>query len=108
MKKTIVSVIVLLSVLISAFAVFPQAASAADLPFRDVKAGDWYHDPVARVYKEGIIIGVTANTFEPESKMTRAQLVTIICRLSGDEFAGLGSELTFKDTPETEWYADYV
>ena len=108
MKKTIVSLIVLFSLLITAFAVFPQSASAEDIPFKDVKAGDWFYAPVARVYKEGIIIGVTAKTFEPESKMTRAQLVTIICRLSGDGYKGLGEGLTFKDTPKSEWYADYV
>ncbi|MBQ2468449.1 MAG: S-layer homology domain-containing protein [Clostridia bacterium] len=108
MKKTVVSVILLFSLLISAFAVVPQAASADALPFVDVKTGDWFYGAVGRVYKEGIIIGITAKTFEPESKMTRAQLVTITCRISGDEYKGLGEGLTFKDTPKTEWYADYV
>ncbi|MBQ7475321.1 MAG: S-layer homology domain-containing protein, partial [Clostridia bacterium] len=108
MKRSIVSVVVVLSLLIAAFASFPQTASADGLPFKDVKAGDWFFEPVARVYGEGIIIGVTPKTFEPESKMTRAQLVTIICRLSGDVYVGLGEGLTFRDTPKTEWYADYV
>ena len=108
MKKTIVSVILLFSLLISSFAVIPQAASADGLPFRDVKTGDWFYGAVARVYKEGIIIGITAKTFEPGAKMTRAQLVTITCRLSGDDCKGLGAGLAFKDTPKTDWYADYV
>ena len=108
MKRSIVSVIVIFSLLISALAVFPQAASADGLPFRDVKAGDWFYSSVARVYGEGIIIGLKPDAFAPNDRMTRAQLVTIICRLSGDEFAGLGSGLTFKDTPGTDWYADYV
>ena len=108
MKKATVSLILLISILISAFAIVPQAAAADGLPFVDVKAGDWFCGAVERVYKEGIIIGITAKTFEPESKMTRAQLVTIACRLSGDEYKGLGEGLTFKDTPKTEWYADYV
>ncbi|MBQ2468450.1 MAG: S-layer homology domain-containing protein, partial [Clostridia bacterium] len=108
MKKATVSLILFFSILISAFAVVPQAAAADALPFVDVKAGDWFCGAVERVYKEGIIIGITAKTFEPESKMTRAQLVTIACRLSGDEYKGLGEGLTFKDTPKTEWYADYV
>ena len=51
--------ILLFSLLISAFAVVPQAASADALPFVDVKAGDWFYGAVGRVYKEGIIIGIT-------------------------------------------------
>ncbi|MBQ7475322.1 MAG: S-layer homology domain-containing protein, partial [Clostridia bacterium] len=104
--KTVISVLLALSFVFSLTAALP--ASADGLPFKDVKAGDWFYAPVARVYKEGIIIGVTSKTFEPESKMTRAQLVTIICRLSGDVYVGLGEGLTFRDTPKTEWYADYV
>ena len=108
MKKTVVSVILLFSLLISAVPAIPLTASAAGLPFRDVMAGDWFYGAVARVYGEGIIIGIRPDAFEPGSKMTRAQLVTIVCRLSGDEPAGLGEGLTFGDTQKTAWYADSV
>ena len=105
MKKTLLSVIVLLSVLLS---VLPQTASAGAMPFSDVKAGEWYYDSVAAVYEKGVMIGMSESEFSPSSPMTRAQLVTVVCRLSGDDPAGLGEDIAFLDALPDDWYADYI
>ena len=108
MKKTYVSIVVLLSLLLSLFSPFLQTVSAAAMPFKDVKKAKWYYSAVEKVYTEGIMNGLKQDVFAPDEKMTRAQLVTIICRLSGDEIKGLGQNLTFSDTKKTAWYSDYL
>ncbi len=105
MKKTIASIVLAITLLLPAFSVF---SSAAELPFKDVKKGKWYYSAVEKVFADGIMNGLKQDVFAPDEKMTRAQLVTIICRLSGDEINGLGQNLTFSDTKKTAWYSDYL
>ncbi len=83
-------------------------AFAADLPFTDVKKGAWYESAVETVYTEGIMEGKAEGKFEPNSPMTRAELVTVLCRLSGDDADGKGEALSFADTKKNAWYADFV
>ncbi|MBQ8524167.1 MAG: S-layer homology domain-containing protein [Clostridia bacterium] len=85
-----------------------MSAFAADLPFTDVKKGAWYEDAVETVYTEGIMEGKAEGKFEPNSPMTRAELVTVLCRLSGDDADGKGETLSFADTKKSAWYADFV
>jgi len=84
------------------------SAVAADLPFTDVKTGAWYESAVETVYTEGIMEGKAEGKFEPNSPMTRAELVTVLCRLSGDSAEGKGEKLSFSDTKKNSWYADSV
>ncbi|MBQ3900768.1 MAG: S-layer homology domain-containing protein, partial [Clostridia bacterium] len=78
LKKKILPVILSLALLLPLFA---SLATAASLPFKDVKKGKWYYSAVEKVYTEGVMNGLKSDVFAPDEKMTRAQLVTIICRL---------------------------
>ena len=78
------------------------------MPFKDVKEKAWYYPAVKTVWEEGIMEGMTKTKFEPNIAMTRAQLVTMLYRLSGAEETGLGSTLTFTDTKKDTWYSDYI
>lgn len=78
---------------------------AEGLPFRDVRESDWFYSYVKYVYDNGYMVGVTGKTFEPESKLTRAMLVTILCKLS-DGAPEVSDDFT--DVPAGEWYAPYV
>lgn len=99
------------------FAVLPEKGSEPDptpvnptpstgLPFKDVKSGSWYYNDVAYVYEKGIMAGMSATTFEPESTTTRAQFATVLYRLAGTP------DVTGKTTPFTDlkasWYMDAV
>ena len=105
MKKAVVAFILAITLMLP---LFMSPVVGAEMPFGDVKKGKWYYDAVRTVYDGGIMNGLTKDVFAPNDKMTRAQLVTIICRLSGDGYKGLGSELGFTDTKKNAWYSDYL
>ena len=84
------------------------SAFAAEKPFTDVKSGAWYESAVETVYSEGIMEGKAEGKFAPNAQMTRAELVTVLCRLSGEEAEGMGEKLSYTDTKKTAWYADSV
>ena len=115
MKKKILSVLTLFALLFSTIAV-TATQPPTETTFTDVKNGKWYTDAVNTVYEEGIMQGkdseiVNGNlhvVFAPLDNMTRAELVTILSRLSFADTEGLGQTLTFKDTKKSAWYADAV
>ena len=90
-------------------AMIPLALSVgsadSEFPFTDVPANEWYRPEVEFAWENDLMMGVSGTKFEPESPMTRAMFVTILCRLSGEE-----TEITdrFRDVPADEWYAPYV
>ena len=59
--------------------------NAASNPFRDVKQGSYYYDPVlwAVNYQPQITNGTGPNTFSPETTCTRGQVVTFLWRAKG-------------------------
>ena len=50
--------------------------------FMDVPNGQWFTQAVAWAAKNGIVTGVGNNKFDPEGKLTREQLATILFRYS--------------------------
>ncbi|MBR3991807.1 MAG: S-layer homology domain-containing protein [Clostridia bacterium] len=50
--------------------------------FSDVKAGKYYSDAVIWAKDEGVVNGITETTFEPNGKITREQLATMLSRFS--------------------------
>ncbi len=103
MKRTI-SLILTTVMLLSAIT---YSASAENLPFSDVKTSAWYYDEVKTVYEAGIMEGKGNGRFAPSATMTRAELVTVLYRLSGDT-ADTAKKLTFADTKNGAWYSDAV
>ncbi|MGI2294852.1 S-layer homology domain-containing protein [Paenibacillus sp. GXUN7292] len=61
----------------------PQVEGAA-LTFKDKAViGDWAIAPVAQSVQLGIINGYGDNTFRPNAKITRAEMITMVMRASG-------------------------
>ena len=50
--------------------------------FVDVPANEWYTDAVAWAKETGVVKGITDKTFEPDGKITREQLATMLFRFS--------------------------
>jgi len=76
----------------------------AELPFTDVDLGAWYHGDVAYVYQNGLFNGETSTSFEPENRMQRCMMTTVLHRLAGKpavSYTGL-----FWDVPEGQWYTE--
>lgn len=74
--------------------------------FSDVNPELWYAQGIEFVLSRGLFKGVTDDTFEPDTAMTRAMLVTVLHRLAGNPGAGI-SEL-FADVEEGSWFDEAV
>lgn len=76
-----------------------------ELPFEDVKPGDWYYDAVEFVFDAGLMNGVGDGRFAPNEETSRAMVVTILWRMEGSpETEGLD----FSDVPDGQWYSKAV
>jgi len=74
--------------------------------FRDVPASHWAKEYIDYLSAEGVMAGIGDNLFEPEREITRAEFVTILSKISGDE---LPADVTgFADVAAAAWYAPYV
>ncbi|MCQ2456567.1 MAG: S-layer homology domain-containing protein, partial [Clostridia bacterium] len=105
MKKILSLIIVCMMV----FGVLSVTANAEiENPFTDVKSGKWYYDAVMEAYELGIMKGTSDTEFKPLGNMTRAQVVTLLARLAGEEVTGCAPYASFKDVKPNQWYADAV
>ena len=76
--------------------------------FKDITEDDWFYDAAKYTYEKGLI-GGTENGFEPNIKMTRAMLVTVIWRMAGSDASSASSKtMSFTDVKEEDWYCDAV
>lgn len=73
--------------------------------FDDVSINDWFYESVKYVYENSLMQGTDVG-FEPDSKMTRAMLVTVLYRL--ENAPTTEAKNTFTDVPNDEWYTDAV
>jgi len=55
----------------------------------------------------GVITGETDGKFYPENNITRAEVITLLAKLSRDDIKK-GNSNVFLDTPSNEWYIDTV
>lgn len=82
--------------------------TGGNMPFADVAAGAYYANAVAWAAETGIVSGMSATTFAPNTSITREQMATILYRYAG--FKGLDvtgrADLTsFTDTANISAYA---
>ena len=73
--------------------------------FTDVSETAWYKNSVDYAVEHGLMNGTGTNTFEPESTMTRAMLVTVLWRYANAPKPGANP---FTDVPNGKWYTDAV
>lgn len=75
--------------------------------FVDVNPKSWYHLYVDYAVTKGLFGGTSANTFEPESAMTRAMLVTVLWRYEGQP-KGYQNIFVDVNAKDGSWYIDAV
>ena len=78
-------------------------APAFTVPFKDVSKADWYYDSVRSAWKNGLIDGVTATEFRPDSTLTVAQAIKLAAALHQLEHVG---KVTLRNG--SPWYSSYV
>ena len=75
-------------------------------PYVDVSENDWFYDAVRFVTIGGLMNGTAADTFSPDTEMTRAMLVTTLHRREGAPDSD-GANV-FSDAAEGEWYTKAI
>jgi len=83
------------------------AAGSSD--FSDVANGSWYDEAVAWANEEGIVTGMTEDTFAPNAAITREQMATMLYRYA--KYLGLNTRAkadlsAYKDVDSISAYAE--
>lgn len=105
MKKRILSILLTLCLLVSMVSGVAAAASIED--FTDVSEGAWYYQWAEDVVDEGYFIGTSDTTFSPNAAMSRAMMVTVLYRMSGEQVSA-AAKAGFDDVSDNAWYAGPV
>jgi hypothetical protein len=75
-------------------------------PFKDTSKADWFYRSIRFAYSNDLMTGTAADTFSPNSEMTRAMLVTILWRQAGSPIVSNGT--SFTDVEAGQWYSDAI
>ena len=73
--------------------------------FGDVPKTHWAHTHITNLANKGILLG-KEDGFAPEDNITRAEFVTVLARMSGEDLKDLTQ--TFNDVGTEDWYAKNV
>ena len=103
MKRRVISGLITALMLVS----LAVQAFASMLPFVDVKPGDWFYDAVSDVYERGLMRGDSETCFSPQGTTSRAMVVTVLARMSGDDIE-TPSYSPFIDVVPDSWYGAAV
>lgn len=74
--------------------------------FKDLSSAEWAKEAILALHEKKIINGVTSNTYEPQSSITREQFAAIVLRAIGAELTDKSAG--FLDVKDGSWYAQYV
>lgn len=82
---------------------------AAKTPFTDVKDNYWFADAVAYCVNNKYVSGTSPTTFSPSTNLTRAQFVTLLANISGENISVFTEvDSGFKDVKKGAWYHNAV
>ena len=74
--------------------------------FKDVTSADWFYGDIQYVFENGLMNGISADTFSPNAKLTRAMLVTVLYRMEGEP--ATNRSIPFADLDMGAYYASAV
>jgi len=80
--------------------------SAWENPFTDVAPDAWFFDYVQFAAQNGLIQGVAADRFAPQTTLSRGMIVTILWRFAGEPDADNGE--AFSDVEDGRWYTEAI
>lgn len=104
--KKLVSVIVTVAMLVSAFAAIGVSANGE---YGDVAANNSYYKAIKVLSGLGIVKGDDEGNFNPTNDIKRSEMVTLVCRALGEESVALASGgASFDDVSADHWAAGYI
>ncbi len=104
--KRITSVLLVLS-LLPLFGTVLSADQDTEVVYRDVSPSKWYYSEVMAAYYSGLMLGKPNNIFDPDGKVTRAEVAAILSRIDCADVSGMSSS-SFSDVKEKDWFAGYI
>ena len=98
------------AMIVSMLARMENVTSAADAGFTDVDASDWYATAVNWAAANGIVSGISDDTFAPNTAITREQLAAMLmkyARWKGQDTTARADLSDYTDAPST-WASEAV
>ena len=83
----------------------PDDKPVETIEFSDVSPAAWYAGAVDYAVSNKLMNGMGGGKFEPNGRMTRAMLVTVLWRYAGSPAEGTNG---FSDVPNGDWYTQAV
>ena len=96
----------------SASVEIPTKLDSVEIPtalasrFRDLENADWAVEAIEYLAKEGIVSGKSANKFDPDANMTRAEFAKVL--VLAFDIADNGASVELSDVNPGDWYYEYV
>lgn len=84
----------------------PRDETCPIWPYTDASTTAWYHDGVHYCLETGLMVGCGGGKFEPNSSLSRAQLLQILYNKEGRP--GVSPDSGFADVAQGTWYAKAV
>lgn len=106
MKKLFISFITL--ALLMSQGAFAMEGDTEGETFSDLKRYDSYYTSVGWMYDEGIVEGYADGRFGIEVCVNRVEFLKMLFEIEGVDVADYVDGSAFPDTPDGEWYTDYV
>ena len=78
------------------------AKSAPNINFIDVKNNHWAIDYIRFVVQRGIMVGVDKDRFDPNGKLSRAMLISMLARISKEK---VEDAKQVEGIPQNQWYS---
>ncbi len=75
-------------------------------PFTDVKSTDWFYEAAMYAYSKGLIKGISATTFEPNTATSRAMILAILYQMENKPAVEGNVELSAAITGK--WYSNAI
>ncbi|WP_134703693.1 S-layer homology domain-containing protein [Ammoniphilus sp. YIM 78166] len=91
---------------ILACSLWGNIAVAKEYKFQDAAQLPWAATSIERLYKEGIIKGMSDTQFAPNAPLTRGQFAAMLAQLS--KKPNLHNEFPFEDVPKNQWFYEPV
>lgn len=76
--------------------------------YNDVSDSAWYAPYVLGCYAKNIMSGTSANSFEPETEMTRAMFISVLYRIENTPLEEGKLSISFSDCADNAWYSSAV
>lgn len=85
-----------------------EPSVSGTMPFRDVPQKEYYYDAVRWAAQEGVVKGTSADTFSPNARITREQMVAILYRYAEYKGVDVSAKANLSVFPDADRISGYA